>query len=132
MKRFSHQRSIKEFLLKVKNDLEIQNIRVFTPDINRTTKKVAIINGGGASYFKKAMFFGVDLVLTGDVKYHEAHEAIENGVTLVDLGHYESEKLFVELVEKKINEIILGEEGDLEVLKFLNNPIEIIFQENRL
>ena len=35
-------------------------------------KKVAIVNGAGSSYWRKAKKMGADLLITGDVKYHEA------------------------------------------------------------
>lgn len=39
---------------------------------------------------------GCDLFITGDVKYHTAQTAKEMGLNLLDIGHYGSEKIFVE------------------------------------
>ena len=37
---------------------------------------------------------GCDVFVTGDVKYHEAQEAISYGICLIDAGHYGTEKAF--------------------------------------
>ena len=40
----------------------------------------------------------VDLFITGDVKYHEALDAWSNKISIVDLGHFNSEFIFTELM----------------------------------
>ena len=38
---------------------------------------------------KKAKKMGSDLLITGDVKYYEALDAMEEGFCIVDIGDYE-------------------------------------------
>jgi putative NIF3 family GTP cyclohydrolase 1 type 2 len=53
-----------------------------------------------------------DCFLTGDIKYHDALEAKERNINLIDIGHFESERYFCEIIEDvlknnlKINEIV--------------------------
>lgn len=54
-------------------------------------RRVAIMPGSGASYLKAAHQVGAEVFITGDTGYHKALEAVELGLTLVDLGHFETE-----------------------------------------
>ena len=50
----------------------------------------------------------VDLYITGDLKHHETLDALEAGLTLIDIGHYESENIFSELIKKDLEEFFNG------------------------
>lgn len=54
----------------------------------QSLRKVAIVNGSGGSFVSKAIFKGVDLLITGDVDHHEALDALEAGVSIIDMGHF--------------------------------------------
>jgi putative NIF3 family GTP cyclohydrolase 1 type 2 len=41
---------------------------------------------------------GADVLVTGDVKYHDARQAEELGIALVDAGHFATEKLMIDKV----------------------------------
>lgn len=51
-------------------------------------KKVALTTGSGGDLIP---YVDADCYLSGDFKYHQALEAKENGLSLMDIGHYESE-----------------------------------------
>ena len=53
--------------------------------------RLALLPGSGGSYAALARRLGAEAFLTGDVGYHEALEAEALGLTLVDLGHFETE-----------------------------------------
>lgn len=51
-------------------------------------KSVGIIGGSGMSYVDDAFKAGIDVLITGDVKYHEAYDAKLNGQNIIDAGHF--------------------------------------------
>ena len=53
--------------------------------------RLALLPGSGGGYAALARRLGADAFLTGDVSYHQALEAEALGLTLVDLGHFETE-----------------------------------------
>ncbi|HZK83543.1 MAG TPA: Nif3-like dinuclear metal center hexameric protein [Desulfosporosinus sp.] len=59
--------------------------------LEKAVRKVAIVNGSGASFVQKALFKGVDLLITGDVDHHAVLDALEGGMVVGDLGHFLSE-----------------------------------------
>lgn len=54
-------------------------------------KRIAVCTGSGGDMINLVK---ADAFLTGDLKYHQALEAKENLLNLIDIGHYESEAYF--------------------------------------
>lgn len=53
--------------------------------------KLAVINGSGEDYFDLARSLGADCILTGDTTYHYVCDSIEQGMAVIDAGHFETE-----------------------------------------
>lgn len=51
-------------------------------------EKVGVIGGSGMGYIDAAFSQGIDVLVTGDVKYHEAYDAKLAGRSIIDAGHY--------------------------------------------
>jgi dinuclear metal center YbgI/SA1388 family protein len=67
----------------------------FCGDPQRPVAKVAVCGGSGASLLAEAERQGADVLVTGDVKYHEARSAEARGVALIDAGHFATERIVV-------------------------------------
>jgi dinuclear metal center YbgI/SA1388 family protein len=83
-----------EFAGMVKERLDIPALR-FVGDQGRKVRRVAVCGGSGVSLLKEARFKGADVLVTGDVKYHEAREAEAHGIAVIDAGHFATERLMV-------------------------------------
>lgn len=87
--------TLTEFAGRVKMALGAAAPRlVGEPD--RRVAKVALCGGSGASLLSEAARQGADVLVTGDVKYHEARNAESRGVALIDAGHFATERLMVQ------------------------------------
>jgi dinuclear metal center YbgI/SA1388 family protein len=75
-----------QFAEKVKEVLEVEHVRV-VGDLNSKVKKVAVMGGDGNKYFMSAKFKGADVYVTGDIYYHTAHDAMMQGLNMIDPGH---------------------------------------------
>jgi dinuclear metal center YbgI/SA1388 family protein len=108
-----------ELVNLVKEKMGLETLRVVKS--KDFVKKVAVTTGAGMSLLP---FVKADCFLTGDIKYHEAMDAKARGVSLIDIGHYESEKYFVDV----LYEAIYGEIGlDIEILKINSqNPFKFL------
>ena len=78
--------SLGEFAEKVKSVLEVDKVRV-VGDLSAKIKKVAVLGGDGNKYFTTAKFKGADVYVTGDIYYHTAHDAMMQGLNMIDPGH---------------------------------------------
>ena len=79
-----------DFARHVKKVLNAENVRLICAG-NFLIKKVGLCGGAGAEFIQKAKFFGAQAFVTGDVKYHDAQAAVENGIHVVDAGHFATE-----------------------------------------
>ena len=59
----------------------------FTGDPTHVVRSVAVVPGSGASMIDAALAGGVDALVTGDVKYHDAERAARAGLALIDVPH---------------------------------------------
>ncbi len=62
-------------------------------------KKAAITTGSGAELLNVVE---ADCFLTGDIKYHQAYEAKENGLSMIEIGHFESEIYFADSLSENL------------------------------
>ncbi|RJP30069.1 MAG: Nif3-like dinuclear metal center hexameric protein [Actinobacteria bacterium] len=54
--------------------------------------RVAVCGGSGGKLAPRAREDGAQVLVTGDVGYHEAQEAVEAGLAVIDAGHYHTER----------------------------------------
>ncbi|MDE6886503.1 MAG: Nif3-like dinuclear metal center hexameric protein [Helicobacteraceae bacterium] len=67
---------------------------------------IAVICGAGISCIESSMFGEFECVITGDLKYHDAMKFSSLNISIIDVGHYESECHFGQILApylKKIN-----------------------------
>lgn len=83
--------TLAEFAADVKQRLGAMNLR-FVGEPGRIVRKVALCGGSGAELLQEAHWQGADLLITGDVKYHEARSAEALGLSLIDAGHFATER----------------------------------------
>lgn len=103
---FEKREKLTDVIKTVKERLELESVTVSGYNIESAEiKKIAVVNGAGSSYWKKAKRMGADLLITGDLKYHEALDAKEEGMYILDAGHYESEHFFHLIIENILKDI---------------------------
>lgn len=112
---------LKQYLDILKEKLGLKNIRIISKNKDRKIKKIALINGSAMSYWKLANSIKVDLFITGDITYHDALDAKESGMNVIDFGHYESEHFFYELLKFYL------EKFNLEFNVFNDGPVFEIY-----
>jgi len=81
-------------------------------------KRVALTTGSGASLMKTIR---ADCFLTGDIKYHDAMEAKTIGLSMIDIGHFESERYFGEVLAKDLENLGLS-----VIISSSKNPFEYL------
>lgn len=101
-----------DFLKKVKKSLGIDTIR-YVGDLEKMVENIAVVTGSGAEFFEMAKDMNLDLLLTGDMKYHQAMDSLALGMGVADCGHYGSERIFSEAMYRFLTSEIEG----IEVLK---------------
>lgn len=81
-------------------------------------KTAALTTGSGGSLIKQIK---ADCFLTGDIKYHDAMEAKSINLSLIDIGHFESEHFFAEILLKHLKNL-----GLKAIISSSKNPFTYI------
>ncbi|MWC27478.1 Nif3-like dinuclear metal center hexameric protein [Paenibacillus sp. MMS18-CY102] len=91
-----------ELAERVKAAFEVPFVRV-VGDLDATVRKLAVLGGSGAKYVRHATFAGADVLVTGDIDYHTAHDALAAGMMIIDPGH-NVEKIMKQRVAQWLSE----------------------------
>ena len=100
--RLPKRMSVETLVEVVKKNFCVPSVRVFG-DLGDIVEVAAVMPGSGGSYIKDAIHAGADVMITGDIDHHEGIDAVAQGLTVIDAGHYGIEKLFIPYMEEFIH-----------------------------
>lgn len=95
------QMKFSDLLKSLKTNLKLNEIIVYGE--KDSYKNIGLLTGSGMDFINEVIKNDIDLYLTADITHHDAMDAMERGITLVDLTHEGSERLFADFAEKEIN-----------------------------
>lgn len=85
--------TLKECAEYVKKHFELASVQVFgNPDAE--LEKAAVCPGSGKSYIRNAVQMGADVYITGDIDHHSGLDALAQGMSVIDAGHFGLEHIF--------------------------------------
>lgn len=90
--------TLEQFAEHVKESFDVPFVRV-VGDQSKKIKQVAVIGGDGNKYINQAKIKGADVLITGDIYYHTAHDALGIGLNMIDPGHHIEKIMKTELVK---------------------------------
>ena len=73
----------------MKDILALDNIICYG-NLDKEVSLIGLMGGSGSSFVKKAIDLNLDMYISGDIKYHDYLDAIENGLVVLDIGHFSS------------------------------------------
>lgn len=86
--------TLKACVERVKQAYDVDTVKVFG-DLNQKVRRAAICPGSGKSVISCALGAGAGVLVTGDIDHHEGIDAADQGLAIIDAGHYGVEKLFI-------------------------------------
>lgn len=98
---YVEEKPLDEFAAFVKKQLRADYLVI--GDAGRAVHKVAICGGAGSDLIPLALELGADTLLTGDVKYHSAQEAVFSGMNIIDAGHQATELPVLEALADRMS-----------------------------
>lgn len=97
-----------------------QRVIRYVGEIPQKISKVAVYNGSyDRGIIEELRKISPDVLITGDLKYHDAQELMEYGIFTIDAGHYGTEIIFVEEMAKLLREQFPG----LEILQYKGQDV---------
>lgn len=107
---------IDSFLERVSD--EIKGIIKVNMPFNTDIKRFAMITGSGGkdgTLVSKLNELDVDCYLTAEVSHNVRLAFIDSGIGLIEFGHYESERIFIDIMSDWLNE------SELNIVKVFND-----------
>ena len=86
-------------------------------------QRIAVCGGSGKGMVQAALDEGAQVLVTGDVDYHTAIDALAQGLNIIDAGHYGTEYGFIAYMGKKMRKLF----PELDVIEArTHHPFEVI------
>lgn len=108
--------TLKEFCEITKSKLNTPHIRV-SGDLEKKIKTVAVASGSCSDIIPTALRKGCDVIITADMKYHNAMDSAESGIAVIDAGHYPTEIIVMDIFEELIKNT------GIEIVKSKNKDV---------
>lgn len=108
-----------EFCKHIKKQIEAKSLKI-SGYLPQKISKVAVMCGAFDGDVLNILKDDPDVILTGEIKYHDALEIAEYGCCIVEAGHYHTEKMMTksvgELLAQKFSvlKVILHEKASFE------------------
>lgn len=113
--KLQEEMSLLSFARLAKDTFPVGDILRVVGDKDMKVKTVALCGGSGASFVSQANRQGADVYITGDMKYHEAQDAKELGLAIIDLTHYASEVVVVDVLAKRLQQYVEAHGFSVEI-----------------
>lgn len=86
-------------------------------DFKKDINTVAVASGSCSEIIPLAFEKGADVIITGDMKYHNMIDMTELGICVIDAGHYPTEICVMDIFEDILKDT------DIEIIKSENKDI---------
>ena len=105
--------SLTEYAQVIKAALKADYVVV--ADAGKKVHKVAVCGGAGSDLIDLALAKGADTLVTGDVKYHSAQQAVFSGLNIIDAGHQPTELPVLEKLADRLSLRLVERDMDVVV-----------------
>lgn len=117
--RLPYAMTLKELCEKAKVAFELPSLSVYSA-LSETEKieKLALCPGSGKDLIGEAVRQGAKVLLTGDIGHHDGIDAVADGLTILDGGHYGLEHIFIPFMAEYIGKEVDGVQADGVEIEF--------------
>ena len=93
----------------IKERLELKSVKIAGRS-DLPVNKAAVCAGSGSSLLNHFLLSGAQVYVSGDLRYHDARAVEDANKGLIDIGHFASEHLMVDILARRLQKI-LSEKG---------------------
>lgn len=115
------------FARSIKEKLGLNSIKVAgNPDL--TVKTAAVCTGSGSSLMNNFISSGAQVYISGDLRYHDARAVEAANLGLIDIGHFASEHLIVDVLADRLKKVLSKHEiyVKVEAYGLENDPFIVL------
>jgi len=118
---------LKSLALKIKEKLRLKYVKI-SGNHKLAVKRAAVCTGSGSGMMKYFLSSGAEVYISGDLRYHDARDAQAANLGIIDIGHFASEHLIVDILVKRLKRILSETGMNIEVKPYSleNDPFVIV------
>lgn len=114
--------TVEECAQIVKKIFGLDTVKIFG-DLDQVIERVAICPGSGKSMIQTAIEKKAQVMITGDIGHHDGIDAVDQGIAIIDAGHYGLEHIFTDRMEQYLK----AQFPQIEIRKTQScNPFQVI------
>ncbi len=91
--------TVKELAEITKSLLNTTFVRIVTNNPEKTVKRIAVASGSCGDLISLAKEKGAEAIITADVKYHQALDALDEDICVIDAGHFPTESFVADILK---------------------------------
>lgn len=99
--------TLEQLIDKIKTQFDLQHLQ-YVGQLSAPITKIAVACGSGGTFLVAAKRLGCDCFVTGETNFHNCLEAESQGIALVLLGHYASERFALESLAARLQSEFRG------------------------
>jgi dinuclear metal center YbgI/SA1388 family protein len=96
--------TLRECAAFTKEAFGISDVKVYG-DLDTPVARAAVCTGSGKSMIREALSLGAEVYVTGDIDHHTGIDTVAQGLCIIDAGHYGTEYMFMEAMEKELKAV---------------------------
>lgn len=116
--------TLRELSNHIKQALDVPKVRV-TGDLDQRVKKIAVLGGSGGDFINVAKEKGADVYLTGDMSFHQAQDAWQMGLSVIDPGHH-VEKVMKQATKRYLENVYPINKLEIIISKTNTEPFQFV------
>ena len=106
--------TLADLLNRTKAALDLSHIR-YSGCLSTKIKKAALCGGSGMSFWQTAKAENCDVYITGDIRHHDALNALDAGLSLIDVTHFTGENVIIDAIVTRLRKKAAQDGLDLEI-----------------
>lgn len=99
----SREMTLEEFANFVREQLRLPEVRVYGA-LQQKIQTAAVCTGSGKSLMADVLASRAQVYVTGDIDHHTGIDAVAEGLSVIDAGHYGTEYIFVEAMKRELEQ----------------------------
>ncbi len=119
--------TVDQLVQRIKNQLGLARVKV-AGRAGRKIGKVAVCSGSGGGLLGNFLDSDAEVFITGDTRYHDARMMEDADRVLIDIGHFASEIIMIDMLRQMLVKAVAGNGWDvrIEACELEQDPFELL------
>ena len=105
------------FVNRIKKEFALSVVKTAGNPV-QDVRRIAVCGGSGRSLIGEFLRSDADVLISGDMGYHDGQQVADVGKGLIDIGHFSSEHVMVEGLARQLSTCLASTEHDVAVVPF--------------